>query len=115
MVDYESLGKRIRYRRHTKKLSQEEVAKAINISVSYYGNIERGIRIPSIDTLVDIANFLGTGLDFLLAESVLTARNLHTQEELRILSRYLRDQIDEMNYGDSALYPEDGPGSTPRD
>ena len=98
MVDYESLGKRIRYKRRIKKLSQEEVAKAINISVSYYGNIERGNRIPSIDTLVDIANFLGTGIDFLLAESVFTARNQHTQEELRILSRYLRDQIEEMNY-----------------
>ena len=98
MIDYESLGKRIRYKRRIKKLSQEDVAKAINISVSYYGNIERGIRIPSIDTLVDIANFLGASMDFLLAESVKAARNQHTQEELRILSRYLREQIEEMSY-----------------
>ena len=99
MVDYESMGKRIRYRRRIKKLSQEEVAKAINISVSFYGNIERGIRIPNIDTLVDIANFLGTSTDYLLAESVTIAGKQHTREELRILSRYLRDQIEELDYG----------------
>ena len=109
MVDYESMGKRMRYRRRMKKLSQEEVAKAINISVSFYGNIERGIRIPSIDTLVDIANFLGTSTDFLLAESVTVAGKQHTREELRILSRYLRDQIEELDYGDSPLHESSRP------
>lgn len=100
MVDYESMGKRIRYRRRMKNLSQAEAAKAVNLSVSYYGNIERGVRIPSIDTLVDIANLLETGTDFLLAESVSVAGQQHTREELRILSRYLRDRIEELKYDD---------------
>lgn len=106
MVDYESMGKRIRYKRRIRNLSQEEVARAINISVSFYGNIERGIRIPSIDTLVDIANFLGTGTDFLLAESVTVAGKRHTREELRVLSRYLREQIDELSFGGGELEGE---------
>ena len=106
MVDYESMGKRIRYKRRIRNLSQEEVARAINISVSFYGNIERGIRIPSIDTLVDIANFLGTGTDFLLAESVTVAGKRHTREELRVLSRYLREQIDELSFGGGELESE---------
>ena len=106
MVDYESMGKRIRYKRRIRNLSQEEVARAINISVSFYGNIERGIRIPSIDTLVDIANFLGTGMDFLLAESVTVAGKRHTREELRVLSRYLREQIDELSFGGGELESE---------
>ena len=99
MVDYEALGKRIRYRRRMMKLSQKQVADAINISVSFYGNIERGLRIPSIDTLVDVANHLETSTDFLLAESLTVAGKQHTREELRILSRFLRDQIRELDYG----------------
>lgn len=102
MVDYASLGNRIRYRRKLKKLSQKEVADGINISVSFYGNIERGLRIPSIDTLVDIANFLDTSTDYLLAESVVVAGKQHSPEELRILCRYLRDRIQELDYGDEA-------------
>ncbi|MBQ9263975.1 MAG: helix-turn-helix transcriptional regulator [Clostridia bacterium] len=99
MVDYESMGKRIRYKRRMKKVSQEELAKSINISPSFYGNIERGMRIPSIDTLVDIANFLGTGTDYLLAESVDVAGRVHTRDELRIISRFLRDDVEELDYG----------------
>ena len=79
MVDYEALGKRIRYRRRMMKLSQKQVADAINISVSFYGNIERGLRIPSIDTLVDVANHLETSTDFLLAESLAVAGKQHTR------------------------------------
>ena len=79
-----------------KKLSQQDVANAINISLSFYGSIERGTRIPSVDTLVDIANFLGVSTDYLLAESVEVAKRQHSAEELRILSRYLRDQIEEL-------------------
>lgn len=107
MVDYESMGKRMRYRRRIKKLSQEDVAKAVNISVSFYGNIERGKRIPSIDTLVEIANFLGTSTDFLLAESVIVAGKRHTREELHVLSRYLRDQIVELDYSALDGLPEE--------
>ena len=52
---------RLKSARAAKDLSQEQLARSINISTSYYGNIERGIRIPSIDTLVAIANALGVG------------------------------------------------------
>lgn len=111
MVDYESLGKRIRYKRRFKKLSQKDVAEAINVSVSFYGNIERGLRIPSIDTLVDIANFLGTSMDFLLAESVTVAGKRHSREELQVLSRYLRDQIVELDYSSSRDYSDEEEGN----
>ena len=89
-----------------KKLSQQDVANAINISLSFYGSIERGTRIPSVDTLVDIANFLGVSTDYLLAESVEVAKRQHSAEELRILSRYLRDQIEELDYGDRIESPD---------
>ena len=101
MVDYDALGKRIRFKRRVKHMTQAQVADAIHISLSFYGNIERGIRIPSIDTLVDIANVLGVGTDFLLTESVEVVRRQRNPDELRILTRYLRDKIEELDYGDS--------------
>lgn len=102
MVDYEALGRRIKMKRRSKHLSQEEVAKAVQISTSYYGNIERGIRIPSIDTLVAIANALNVGTDYLLYDSVTVANPQHSPEEMRLLSRYLRDRIAELDYGEYA-------------
>ena len=55
MVDYQSMGRRMKVKRRSKHLSQQDMAKMIGISSSFYGNIERGLRIPSIDTLVQIA------------------------------------------------------------
>ena len=99
MVDYHAMGKRIKMKRRARKMSQADIAKAVQISASYYGNIERGNRIPSIDTLVAIANELKVGLDFLLADSLSYAYTRHTAEESRLLSRYLRDRVEELDYG----------------
>ena len=103
MVDYSSLGKRMRMKRRSLRMSQEQLARSINISTSYYGNIERGIRIPSIDTLVAIANALGTGVDFFLSESLTSPQLQRSQSEIRVLSRYLKDQIAELDYSDALM------------
>ena len=100
MVDYVLMGKRMKMKRRAKKLSQEDLTKAVQISPSFYGNIERGIRIPSIDTLVAIANVLEVGTDFLLGDSVNAAIPQHTPEEMKLLARYLRDRVAELDYSE---------------
>lgn len=105
LVDYEALGKRIRMKRREKRMSQQELAKAVQISASYFGNLERGNRVPSIDTLVAIANSLDVGLDFLLADSLTVSSAKLTANEVRVLSRYLRDRMAELDYSDTG--PED--------
>ena len=104
MVDYEAMGYRMKSRRRELKLSQGEVAAAIGLSPSFYGNIERGKRIPSVDTLVSIANVLGVGMDFLLADSVKAVESQHSPEEVKVLVRYLRDRVAELDY--SGIVPE---------
>lgn len=42
-----ALGKKIREAREQRKLSQEEVAKEVGISVTYYAGIERGEENPT--------------------------------------------------------------------
>ena len=105
MVDYVAMGRRMKLKRREKKMSQEEMAKAVQISMSFYGNIERGKRIPSIDTLVAIANVLDVGTDYLPAESVTAAYAQRSPEELRLLRRYLREKVAELDY--SGMQPGD--------
>ena len=102
MVDYTAMGRRMKARRRAKKLSQEEMAHAVQISISFYGNIERGTRIPSVDTLVSIANVLVVGTDYLLADSIKAASNRHSKEDTRVLCQFLREKIAELDYGDES-------------
>ena len=108
MVDFASMGKRMRMKRRSLRMSQEALARAVNISTSYYGNIERGNRVPSVDTLVAIANALEVGTDFLLADSLTAANPQRIAQETRLLTRFLRDRVEELNYGD-AFDAEDAP------
>ena len=63
-----SIGKRIRAVREEKGWSQEQFAERIGLSVAYTGMIERGERVPKLETFIRIANTLGTSADILLAD-----------------------------------------------
>jgi len=52
------LGARVRQRRRTMKLTQEQLAEQIGISASFLGHIERGSRVPSVDTLLELCRVL---------------------------------------------------------
>lgn len=69
-VDYKKLGERIRAERHHLRLTQAQLAEAIDISDTYMGAIERGERGLSLDTLVMLAKRLGVTVDYLLSDSV---------------------------------------------
>ena len=65
-MDYVQLGKRVRIRRTVLELTQEELAERIGVCTSFIGQIERGSRKLSVDTLYDLCNALETSADFLL-------------------------------------------------
>ncbi|MCU4716030.1 helix-turn-helix domain-containing protein [Bacillus cereus] len=69
-MDYKKLGSRIREERLKLNLTQEILAEDINISVSYMGQIERGERNLSLDTLVKLSYRLSVTVDYLLLDSV---------------------------------------------
>lgn len=66
MVDYIRLGKLVRSRREELKLTQEKAAEKMNISVAFYGHIERGTRILSVETLYRLCTSLGLSADYLM-------------------------------------------------
>ena len=58
MLDYKILGKRIRHYRKRRGYTQEQLGLNINTSGAYISNIERGVKKPSLDNLVSIAETL---------------------------------------------------------
>lgn len=69
-MNFEFLGKRIREERLKLNLTQEKLSESVDISNSYMGQIERGERNVTLDTLIRIANRLGVTIDYLLKESI---------------------------------------------
>ena len=69
-VDYESIGKRIKRYRMDKKLSQEALAEQLNTIHKHISNIETGVRGPSLEMLIMIANTLDVSADDLLTDNL---------------------------------------------
>lgn len=61
------LGSRLRERRESLDLSQEDVAHMSAMHVSNYGKIERGLSNPSLHTLLRIASVLEVDPGILIA------------------------------------------------
>ena len=64
----ESIGRNIRKYRQAKKLRQEDLAEQVGLSTNYIGALERGEKIPSLETLVEILNVLGVSADMVLCD-----------------------------------------------
>lgn len=52
--------------RNEKHETQIQVAKALNVSQQVYSNYEKGDRQPSIETLIDMAEYFNVPLDILV-------------------------------------------------
>lgn len=89
-MDYILLGKRIRDERLLLRLTLEKLAERTDKSINFIGQIERGEGKPSLETMVDIANALGTTVDSLLQDNV-RAVNDNIGKEVEAIIRTLDD------------------------
>ena len=64
----ESIGKHISEFRHLRKLRQEDLAEITGLSTNYIGAVERGEKIPSLETFIDILNALSVSADMVLSD-----------------------------------------------
>ncbi|MBR6767776.1 MAG: helix-turn-helix transcriptional regulator [Clostridia bacterium] len=91
-----SIGRNIRKFRLANKLRQEDLAEKTDLSVNYIGMLERGEKIPSLETFIDIVNVLGVSADMILADVVdtgYTVRSSLLTEQLEKLSPEERKRI----------------------
>ena len=67
MTDYKiEMGIRLKEKRKSLHLTQEQMAEKLNVSVKHYGGVERGIAGLSIENLIEASNILGIDLDYLI-------------------------------------------------
>ena len=67
-MDTKAIGQRIKKAREAAGITQDELAKVIGCSTKHIGALERGIKTPSLDMFVIIANTLGASADLLLQD-----------------------------------------------
>lgn len=91
-----SIGKRIRKFREHKGWRQEDFAEKVGLSVTYTGMIERGEKVPKLETFIQIANVLEVSADQLLADVLTTGYDIKSStltEEIAKLDPEARERI----------------------
>ena len=97
MIDYKTIGSRIRSVRLDHKMTQEQLAETVGVGVTHISHIETGNSIPTLQVLVDIINALDCSADELLFMDVRNAKTERngwlsditadcSQEEIKLIS-----------------------------
>jgi len=95
-MGYRTIGQNIRRVRTEKRWNQAELAERAGLSENYIGNIERGEKLPSLETFIVLVNALGTSADILLADVLDTGyqvKNTLYAEKLAALPQQERARI----------------------
>lgn len=91
----DTIGKNIRKFRLARKLRQEDLAEKTDLTTNYIGMVERGEKIPSLETF----NALGVSSDMVLTdvlETGYTVKNSMLNEKLEKLVPEDRNRIYEV-------------------
>lgn len=92
-IDYKSIGKRIKYYRQQKNLSQEDLAHSTFVNNQHISRIEGGRINLSLELLIFIANALEVSADDLLTDNLTTSHSSPGAEIFDILKDCNLDEI----------------------
>lgn len=95
----DSIGRNIRKYRMEKKMLQEDLAEKTGLSANYIGMLERGEKLPALDTFISILNALGITADAVLCdvlENGYTVKNSLLNDKLQSLPEAERNKIYEV-------------------
>lgn len=92
----EKIGLRIKTERMKLKLTQVELAERVNISSNFLGEIERGSKSCSIDTLIGFANFFDVSTDYLIYGNKKVRKTIN-ETELKSQLYYLYHNIESLH------------------
>ncbi len=87
-------GERVRDIRKKLGYTQNEFSENIQISRNYLSKIEIGSKVPSIDVWIEISNFTGYSLDYILTGKCVTENEV--LEQLNI-AREALNRIEGLN------------------
>lgn len=95
-MELETIGRNIKKYRIEKKLRQEDLAEKTDLSSNYIGMVERGEKIPSLETFISILNALEISADMVLADVLkqgYVVKNSLLDEDMQKLSQDDRERI----------------------
>lgn len=88
-MDLSGIGKQIREARLQKSWNQDQLAEKTNLSLAYIGMIERGEKIPKLETFIRIINTLEISADVVLQDVLVNGYQVR-------MSRYL-EKMDQLS------------------
>lgn len=100
-LNLKMLGKKVREERLKKDMTQFALAEEVGVSQNFLGDVERGLKAPSITTSIRLANVLEISLDVLFADSLTMKEDVEdfyvTDRQLSILKKFVKDVKNNFN------------------
>ena len=93
IIDYVSMGKRIRKYRTAKGMTQSDLAEAVKKTNTTISHIEVGSSKPELNTVVSIANALDVSMDMLLCDSVKNSIPAYEYELMEMLKACTSEEL----------------------
>ena len=73
-MEKEALGQRIREAREGKRITRKILAATAGIGEVYLGEIERGLKMPSLNIFIKITEALGIPADYILRDELTSGK-----------------------------------------
>ena len=70
MIDYKTIGNKIRQHRKSRNLSQEKFVEMYDVGTTHISHIETGNGIPRLKVFISILNTLSCSTDELLCDEL---------------------------------------------
>lgn len=100
-LNLKMLGKKVREERLKKDMTQFALAEEVGVSQNFLGDVERGLKAPSITTSIRLANVLEISLDVLFTDSLTMKEDVEdfyvTDRQLSILKKFVKDVKNNFN------------------
>lgn len=85
-IDYKAIGRRIKFARIRKEVTQESVAEKVQMSLQHISNIETGNTKLSLPAIIAMANAVGTSVDEFLSDNVKHSKHVFIKEANEVFS-----------------------------
>lgn len=85
MYSFLTIGKKVKKLREKNNLTQVEFAYMLDVSPSYVGYLEKGLKSMSLETLIKIANIFKVTTDMLLSDCLDANQTIGNKEILTLL------------------------------
>lgn len=86
-MNQKAIGRRIKAAREKKQLTQEQLAELVDLSTMHVSVIERGVKLPKLETLINIANVLDVSADVLLQDVINNRAEIFSSEVSTLMNK----------------------------